>query len=57
MLLVMDRVGKALREKFYWVKKEEWIYLVMDNAGGHGTKEAWEKFTDDLATKYKVKII
>jgi hypothetical protein len=57
MLSIMDRVGAALREKFWWVKQSEWIYLVMDNAGGHGTKEAWEKFTNDLATKHKVKII
>mmetsp|Transcript_24759 Transcript_24759/g.44775 ORF Transcript_24759/g.44775 Transcript_24759/m.44775 type:complete len:164 (+) Transcript_24759:307-798(+) len=38
------------------VKLED-INLVMDNAGGHGTKEAWEKLTNDLATKHKVKII
>lgn len=57
MLSVMDRVGEALRKKFWWVRKCEWIYLVMDNAGGHGTKEAWENFTNDLAMKWKVKII
>ena len=57
MLGVMDRVGKALRESFYWVTPNEWIYLVMDNAGGHGTDEAWKTFTNDLKEKYKVKII
>ena len=57
MLGVMDRVGEALRESFYWVKPDEWIYLVMDNAGGHGTDEAWKTFTNDLKEKYKVKII
>jgi hypothetical protein len=45
MLGVMDRVGKALRDSFKWVKPNEWMYLVMDNARGHGTDEAWEMFT------------
>jgi len=57
MLDVMDRVGKALRDSFKWVKPNEWIYLVMDNFGGHGTDEAWETFTMNLEEKYKVKII
>jgi hypothetical protein len=57
MLGVIDRVGKALRESFKWVKPNEWIYLVMDNFGGHGTDEAWETFTMNLEEKYKVKII
>jgi hypothetical protein len=57
MLGVMDRVGEALRKAFYWGHQNEWIYLVMDNAGGHGTAEAWETFTNSLTTKYKVKII
>ena len=57
MLRVMDRVGEALRKTFYWVRQNEWIYLVMDNAGGHRTAEAWETFTNSLTTKYKVKII
>jgi hypothetical protein len=57
MLGVMDRVGEALRKAFYWVRQNEWIYLVMDNAGGHGTAEAWETFTNSLTTKYKVKKI
>jgi hypothetical protein len=57
MLGAMDRVGQSLRRAFYWVRQNEWIYLVMDNAGGHGTNEAWETFTQNLETKYKVKII
>jgi len=35
--------------------KRERVRIVC--TGGHGTKEAWEKFTNDLATKHKVKII
>jgi uncharacterized protein (DUF2267 family) len=57
MLKVMDRVGKALRKAFYWVRRHEEIYLVMDNAGGHGTAEAWETFTTNLETKYNIQII
>jgi hypothetical protein len=57
MLGVMDRVGIALRAAFPWVKPEELIYLVMDNAGGHGTDVAWETYTADLEEKHKVRII
>jgi glycine cleavage system regulatory protein len=50
---VMDRVGNALRAAFPWVKREEFVYLVMDNAGGHGTDVAWETYTADLEEKHK----
>jgi hypothetical protein len=42
MMGVMDRVGKALLAAYKWVKLDEWVHLLMDNAGGHGTDETWE---------------
>merc|ERR1711935_831459 len=53
----MDRVGESLRAKFYWVEDDDPIYLVMDNAGGHGTDECVKKYTDRLKKKHKVQII
>ena len=40
MLRVMSLIGIATRDKMPWVPQDETIYLVMDNAGGHGTEEA-----------------
>ena len=57
MLKVMEKVGKSIREKFTWVPSEETIYLVMDNAGGHGTAEAVQTYTRMLMDKYNIEII
>jgi hypothetical protein len=57
MLGVMGKVGNAIREKFSWVPAEETVYLVMDNAGGHGTSEAIEKYTQMLKDEYNIEII
>jgi hypothetical protein len=51
MLSIMDEVGSAIREKFFWVPKEKTIFLFMDNAGGHGTDDAVRKYTNDLMEK------
>jgi hypothetical protein len=36
---------------------ETLLYLIMDNAGGQGTVEAWREFTQELKVRYNVKII
>lgn len=41
MVGVMDRVGKALEAVYKWVKLDEWVHLLIDNAGRRGTVEAW----------------
>jgi len=33
----MDAIGRAIRAKYHWVPEDDEIFLVMDNAGGHGT--------------------
>lgn len=48
MLETMPMVGQSLREKFHWVDLADPIYLVMDNAGGHGTIEAKEHYIEAL---------
>jgi hypothetical protein len=35
----------------------ERIYLVMDNAGGHGTREAREQHTRQLLEEFNIEII
>ena len=64
MLETMNEVGKAIRDAYHWVKwdpqnvqESDVIYLMMDNAGGHGSNEAVEKYTEDLKNKYKIEII
>ena len=48
MLRVMDGIGKKIREKYYWVPASKTIYWCMDNAGGHGTKDAIDEYYKDL---------
>lgn len=57
MLEAMDHVGKALRDSFKWVPPTDYVYLVMDNAGGHGTDVAKDQYVQLLDTKFKVKVI
>ena len=57
MLRTMHKVGRALREAYHFKPVEETIYLVMDNAGGHGKKEAIKEYTKYLKDEYNVQII
>ena len=47
MLAAMDCVGRGIRKAYHWVPTDQLCYLVMDNAGGHGTKEAIEQYSKD----------
>ena len=53
----MNRVAEAIRAAYEWVWPTEPIYLVMDNAGGHGTNEAVKKYKDRLKYRYNIIII
>jgi len=57
MLQTMPTVGAAIRQKMPWVPAEETIYLVMDNAGGHGTETAIDEYTADLLEQFNVQIV
>jgi hypothetical protein len=57
MLRVMSLIGIATRDKMPWVPQDETIYLVMDNAGGHGTEEAIGQYTRWMQREFNIKII
>lgn len=57
MLGVMDDVGKAIREAYSQVPRNEVIYLGMDNAGGHGKHEVIKQYEQMLRSKHNVKIL
>ena len=57
MKKAMVRVGEKLRLKFHWIKMHYPIYLVMDNAGGHGDKETVEEYTNMLKERYNIVVI
>ena len=57
MLSAMDRIGKAIRNAYHWVNRDQACYIVMDNAGGHGTKDAINEYTNHLLNDYNIKII
>lgn len=53
----MLAIGEKIRSKMPWVPPEKPIYLVMDNAGGHGTKDAIDEYVEDLKDTHNVVII
>ncbi len=57
MLTAMDRVGAFIRDAYSWIPRSEECYLVMDNAGGHGTREAIEEYVRLLKEKWNVETI
>ena len=54
MLQSVDEIGGAIRNKMAHVPKHVPIHLVMDNAGGHGTKEAKKKYVSKFREKYNI---
>ena len=52
MLSVMTRVGAAIRASYHWIPITQKCYLVMDNAGGHGTNEAIISYSKTLQDDY-----
>ena len=57
MLSAMRRVGVALRTCYHWVALTTVIYLIMDNAGGHGTNECVIEYTRIFKVEFNVVII
>ena len=50
-------IGKSIREKFHWVDDFIPIFLIMDNAGGHGTNKTKKEYERILLDEYNVIII
>lgn len=45
MLKHIHDIGKAIRKSYHWVPREDTIYLIMDNAVGHGTNATKTEYT------------
>jgi len=54
MTETMPQVGKAIRDAYTWVPRTTPIYLYLDNAGGHGTKDAVAAYVKALEDDYNV---
>jgi len=39
MLQTMPAIGAEIRQKMPWIPRDQPIYLILDNAGGHGTRK------------------
>ena len=50
-------IGESIRNKMDWVDHHKTIYLIMDNAGGHGTKDAIAEYVQDLKDDHNIEII
>lgn len=57
MLEHIPLVGATMQEKYHWVPMETPLYLIMDNAGGHGTNDAITNYVHTLKEVYNVEII
>ena len=57
MATAMRRVGICMREKYHWVSQDVMLYLVLDNAGGHGTNECVDAYVAMLKEEYNIMCI
>ena len=53
----MDDIAKQIREAYHWIPDTQVIYLVMDNAGGHGTDKCVDEYTKNLREKHNIQIV
>ena len=54
MMDAMDRVGLSIHSSYHWIPPAECCYLVMDNADGHGSDDAIEKYVRMLKEKHNI---
>ena len=57
MLSAMNRVGEAIRQSFHWVPIDELVYIFIDGARVHGTKEAIVEYNDNLQEKFNIQLV
>ena len=53
----MDGVGESVQKAFNWIPVSRPCFIVMDNAGGHGTDNAIIEHTNVLKEKCNIEII
>ena len=51
---VMPKVGAAICAAYFWIAFAIPIFLYLDNAGGHGTQDAVDKYVKDLKKYFNV---
>ena len=49
-------VANGIRNNYFWVSLTITIYLVIDNAGGHGTNETIEEYRNMMLHLYNIKL-
>ncbi len=54
MLQTMPAIGAEIRQKMPWIPPDQPIYLILDNAGGHGTRQAINEYTRQLRDQHNV---
>ena len=57
MLETVHEIGMSIRRAYEFVNKNQVIYLIIDNAGGHGTTGTKEEYERILLQSYKVQVI
>ncbi len=50
----MLTIGPKIRQKMPWEPQKQPIYLIMDNAGGYGTREAVDQYTKTLWLQFNI---
>ena len=51
---LVDRVAPAIRAHYKHVGATETIYLIIDNAGGHGSEENWTQMIKEMREKHRI---
>jgi hypothetical protein len=46
-----------IHQQLHWVPPEEQVYQIMDNAGGHGMRQASDQYTKQLKRDYNITIM
>ena len=54
MRSIMPRIGMEIKTYFDWVPDDQEIYLVIDNAGGHGTTTCVRNYTQMMKDDYNI---
>ena len=57
MKKTMPEVGKAIRAAYHWVPKNDPIFLLLDNAGGHGTNQVVDDYVKMLKKEFNIECI
>ena len=46
-----------MRTNYYWVNMNVLLYLLIDNAGGHGADECMKQYTSMLLIEFDIEIM